>query len=293
MDVGILLTLVGIVFAAAVAYHLAHLQGALRRPRLRIHIGASPAKHRWFHKATWAVLYGVPRRSAKFYSFPFPLLFENTGGAPLKNVWIQISYPTGRDASRVWDSAGAPRDNGLGRRRTTTPANERVFVEYEIPLIRPGHGEGLVDPVVYQDIELGQASSSGRNDVCQGEPSELSVVIDEIRFYVSAENYRPVSGRVWLLATHAKNIDELEALTPKAAEMLSIRARWRVITRSPGSWYWLPPPLWLWTRRILLHQIECDVLQEGVAIHIPGQSAPGVQQTADVLPIVVKTQPKC
>lgn len=111
---------------------------------------------------------------------------------------------------------------------------DKTIVEYELPLLRSGDRVVLVDAVRY-----------GENDFSANGAMKSRVTMEAVTWFMRSENYRPMSGRLYLAAARSEKLDDLtrksgEAQTHIKAEM-SFRMRliaWLFykITKRPFSW---------------------------------------------------------
>jgi len=274
--------LVGVI----VAYHIAFRQGVFSTAKLRVILGGIPPEVKRYKKP-WALLYGLPARKANHYAFCLPIILENRGNAPIKDVWIQISYPRGRDSSacklepNIYEIPG-------GVTRTARNVGDRALVEFNIPSIRPRDSMGIADLIVYSCNEFEKKRQSGSNGKTTDETLTHKFVIDQVRIYVHAENHKKSHIRAWLVAAISEDIGELESISGIVGkELYKLDKPLFMINAKPGSFIWLPPPVKLWTRRINLHQLGVHHMKDDIAIDVPGESM-ATFQTADVLPINVE-----
>lgn len=165
------------------------------------------------------------------------------------------------------------------------PLDERILIEYDVPLLRPREKYCIVEPIVYNRSEIFIERKLSTEQLGTKENKEYSYVIDLVGYHMLAENNRRVERKFWLGALPSGNIDFLAEAFTKVSRELTNREDPTYFQRFgaiAGRWVFAVPylPLISW-RPGLLSQKTRFVENGGLAVDplLFGQNS-GIQQSA-------------
>lgn len=199
--------------ALLISIYLAYRQGVFKRGKLFTTVSL-PTFIEEAEKETWLILFGIPNLNAESYSVCLPYVLINKGNEPLRNLWIQISYPYKRYNStiqKLYEQMIVNNYLGMKRFVHPLPIRERMLVDYEISLMRPDREKiFLQELVTYSAAELfikKQNSKAKKKDKNAFENE--TYVIDTVTYEIRAENHKHIKREYWLVATPSQNLESL------------------------------------------------------------------------------------
>ncbi len=136
----------GILVTVFVAYHIAIRQGVFSKASLLASFAAPTEEIP--EAFAEIVLVAVPS-SSRFQITLLPIVIQNRGTSPIRNLWVNLAYPQEiavRSKEDVVSALGEVKWPAGSREETVV--NEQLNVSYEIPLIRRDETLVLGEPVV-------------------------------------------------------------------------------------------------------------------------------------------------
>lgn len=250
LEPAVLIPLIVAILAIAATYHIAIKSKSMARPKLDVLLGRHRLSAR-FRKPI-AIIFGVPP-SKKNDWFVFPIPVEIGGGShPIDSIWVQFSYPKGRDFSRIshafkTDESGAPK----GGRRRVVDAAKRTFVEYEWDNVRADQYYCLNDFVVYHKSEI--------NSISENPLSPLN--LEEITISIRANNLKARKYSILFYTVWSNDLTELARAVGTVGFESRHHRKKNTITVTGCDLtkrQWTPPLIRFWRSRLLLCQTNFD-----------------------------------
>jgi hypothetical protein len=203
---GLIAAIAAIVVSAFTAYHIAIRQGVFGRSTLYASF-AAPAEEVPVVPIQ-VVLIAVPRSSKRYLVVGLPLILQNRGAVPIRNLWINLEYA--KDLAVRCSTPVVAATGGIrwpDSTRAERLSEHKLTIDHELPLLRLGETMVLVEPINFDTRELLCSPTSSHRTF----PVFLQLI---------AENARPTRSHVRLAFVLADDLSELQGQLGKVVQSI-------------------------------------------------------------------------